>query len=116
MLLKPSLTNKDEERNHGEDDHGETVDKLASVSAEVEGVEPQVDGVFGHHILAAVLPCVLKRPGGFDQFVRCGKFVGIIDLLVGDVPPLPQDRLLVRLNHGTFWLPCHHSPHTSHLV
>ena len=102
LLLKPSLTNKDEERNHGEDDHGETVDKLAGVSAEVEGVEPQVDGVFGHHILAAVLPCVLKRPGGFDQFVRCGKFVGIIDLLVGDVPPLPQNAFLVRLNPRVF--------------
>ena len=102
LLLKPSLTNKDEERNHGEDDHGETVDKLAGVSAEVEGVEPQVDGMFGHHVLTGGLPAVLKRSRGFDQFVRRGKFVCIIDLLVDHVPPLPQHRLLVSLHHGTF--------------
>ena len=98
----PQLSNEDEERDHGEDDHGQAVDQLAGVSPEVEGVEPQVDGVFGHHILTGRLPAVLKRPGGFDQLVRRGKFVRIIDLLVDDVPPLPQHRLLVRLHHGTF--------------
>ena len=40
---------------------------------------------------------MLLRPCGFDQLVRGGKIVGVVDLLVGDVPPLPEDRLLVRL-------------------
>ena len=89
------MSNEDEERNHGKDDHSEAVDQLASICAEVEGVEPQVDRMLGHDILAGCL--VFVGSGGFDQFVSCGKVVGVIDLFVGDVPSLPQDCLLVRL-------------------
>ena len=50
-----------------------------------------------HHVLAGGLARVLLRPRGLDQLVRRGQVVGVVDLLVGDVPPLPEDRLLVRV-------------------
>ena len=40
---------------------------------------------------------MLLGPGGLDQLVRRGKVVVVVDLLVGDVPPLSEDRLLVGL-------------------
>ena len=51
--------------------------------------------MLGHHILGGRLPGVLLRPGRLDQLVRRGKVVVVVDLLVGDVPPLPEHRLLV---------------------
>ena len=53
--------------------------------------------MLGHHVLAGRLARVLLRPRRLDQLVRGGQVVGVVDLLVGDVPPLPEDRLLVRL-------------------
>ena len=55
------LADEDEERDHGEDDHGEAVHQLPRVRAEVQRVEPQVDGVLGHHVLAGRLARVLLR-------------------------------------------------------
>ena len=91
------MADQDEEWDHGQDDHGQAVHQLAGVRAEVQGVEPQVDGVLGHHVLGGRLAPMLLRPGRLDQLVRRGEVVGVVDLLVGDVPPLPEDRLLVRL-------------------
>lgn len=53
--------------------------------------------MLGHHVLRGRLPSVLLGPGGLDQLVGRGQVVSVVDLLVGDVPPLPEDRLLVRL-------------------
>ena len=53
--------------------------------------------MLGHHVLRGRLPSVLLGPSGLDQLVGRGQVVGVVDLLVGDVPPLPEDRLLVRL-------------------
>ena len=53
--------------------------------------------MLGHNILAGGLASVFLSSGGFNQLVCSGQVVGVIDLLVGDVPPLPQHRLLVRV-------------------
>ena len=53
--------------------------------------------MLGHHVLRGRLPSVLLGPGGLDQLVGRGQVVSVVDLLVGDVSPLPEDRLLVRL-------------------
>ena len=53
--------------------------------------------MLGHHVLGGRLASMLLGPGGLDQLVRRGKVVVVVDLLVGDVPPLSEDRLLVGL-------------------
>ena len=47
--------------------------------------------------LAGCLASVFMGACWFDQFISGGQVVRVVDLLVGDVPSLPQDRLLVRL-------------------
>ena len=47
------------------------------------------------YYLASCLASVFMGACGFDELVSCGEVVRVIDLLVGDVPPLSKDRLLV---------------------